>query len=259
MLSAHLLRRAALGLGVSAAIAASLALSLPHTASATNPAGDANVYAANVSDQAFSVIWTTTTKATGSSIEYGTSCAGATTTAAETPSNGFVHLASTAGGLASNTTYFYKLIVNGIVDDNGGNCYRAHTYPSQAVPPPPLATYGIVKNASCAAVAPGSIAVIFVQQPSGSSGFLAAITDANGAYALPFGDATNGSGAYVSPKQGDTIWYVVATDAAHISSMKSTYNGTSQVVPAPTRCLAGGASAPATSAPNAFAKALSAH
>ncbi|HZT97842.1 MAG TPA: hypothetical protein VFB34_13495 [Chloroflexota bacterium] len=208
------------------------AAGLTHTASA---ATNSRIQVVNISDQSFGVAWFSTGKVASSSIEYGTSCATASAKASEMPSDGFAHLAVTSGGLAANTTYYFKIVSGSSVDSNGGKCYQARTFPAESLPPPPNGIYGTVRTAGCKSTAPGSLIIVTVQHKT-KTGITTSSTMAtmsstfskmSGNWALPFAEATRVTGAFFSPAKGDTITFAAASDATHRSSGTVVYDGSS--------------------------------
>lgn len=203
-------------------------IGLPLTAAAT---GNTNIQVANLSDQSFGVTWDTASLDTGSSIQYGASCATATNTANEVPSNGYVHLANTPGGLAPNTRYFYKIVAGGVTDNNGGNCYQAQTFSPQAVPPQPETVYGVVGSCTnCTGTLAGSLVMVTLTHSGTVSAPLATIADSNGRWALPFADTTTTAGAYLPAAATDAIGFTGIVDGSHSGFGSVSYNGTAQLV-----------------------------
>ena len=223
----------AAALVATAVTAAVVASGGAHQVKASANPGDGNVQIVNVSEQGFGVAWTTTGSYTGSSVLYGTSCAGATHSVGELASNGKVHLANLSG-LLPNTKYYYKLVANGVTDNNNGACYTATTFASQSRPPLPAAIYGQADRSGCHEAAPGALVVL----TDGNSSPLAAISDSQGRWALPFGDLTDATGTYLNPGAATVLTVALSTDAFHARALKTDgtgsdpapYNGTAQTV-----------------------------
>ncbi len=212
------------------------AFSLVGTATGSTLA-NANVQTVNVSDQSFTVYWTTPTAQTGSTILFGTSCASATRSVGEVPGNGYAHLVYSPGSLAANTTYYYKLVVGGVTDSNGGKCYSAKTYAPQTVPPPPATVGGYLRTGSaCSTPVTGAVVFVTVIHNGVASAPLAVTSDSHGFYAIPFGDVTSASGQFVTKAKGDTIRIVAHGSAGKILGGSISYDGSSQVLHASNIC-----------------------
>lgn len=223
------LRVTLLGVAVCVGLLAGSALALPRIAvGGSSP--NRGVTVTNVSDQSFSVTWTTQTRETGSSIKFGTSCATATGSASEMTSNGQAHLVNAPAGLAPATTYYFKVVAGGSTDDNQGNCYKATTFKRQSVPPPPSAAIGLIKSAHCAAGLSGGVVTLTVTHKGVASLPLATISGSGGAWALPYADAANGSGTFVAPAKGDKITYTEFAGSGKPAHASVTYNGKAQIL-----------------------------
>jgi hypothetical protein len=225
----HVNRRALAGIALIAGMTAGIAFSIPQPAAGGSIANK-NVQVVNLSDQSFGVIWTTPASQTGSTLEYGRSCAATTAAATETLGLGFAHLVNTPGGLNPGTTYYFKLVVGGTVDNNSGNCYTATTYKTQSIPPPPAAAYGHVEVSSCKTPLSGALITMAVSHNGAFSASLATITDTLGSFALPFGDVTNAAGVFRGPVKGDTIRYIAYPGGASPITKTVTYDGATQVL-----------------------------
>jgi hypothetical protein len=188
----------------------------------------------NVSDQSFGVAFFTTAAAKGGLI-YGPSCSNLNSTATETPSNGLVHLVNTTGSLTPGTAFAYKPTVNGTpattcfsLTSTAGT--RAATFKSQSIPPAPATIYGQVQKSGCVLTQPQSLVLLTVKHGTTSSAPLAAIADSSGKWALPFGDTTDASGRYITPRAADIITTTAYIDATHHSADMVSYDGTAQII-----------------------------
>ncbi len=209
-----------------------------HDATASANPTNSNVQTVNQTGQSFGVAWYTSTASTGSSITYGTSCASATKSVAELPSNGYSHLVNVQGGLNPNTTYYYKIVTNGTTDSNGGSCYTANTLASQAEPPTPATVYGVFETNNCSSpVSHGLVEVVIDQGSSGSSSeTLATLTSSRGTWAIPFGVASMSDGTYETPAAGDTIDIQGFAPSSKVGGKDLAYNGKAQIFGPKTVC-----------------------
>jgi hypothetical protein len=215
-------------------------------------ASNTNIQTVNLNDHHFSVEWFSDQSVTGS-IQYGTSCGAATTTSPEQLSNGYVHLASAggAGPLASDTTFYYKVVDNGSVDDNGGQCYTAKTFHQFASPGVPTTVYGFVKSGSgCSAAAYGALTTLTVTHAGTTSLPLAAITSVSGGWNIVVGVAIDASGNFMNPTDGDTINVTAAGSVDSAGTQTAPYhpppNALQQL---PDICLSNAVSTPGGSSP----------
>ncbi|HZT96879.1 MAG TPA: fibronectin type III domain-containing protein [Chloroflexota bacterium] len=224
---------------VSLVLATMLAAGLGfHQATANANSTNLNVQTVNQTGQSFGVAWYTTRATSGGSIDYGPTCATATHSVAEQPGNGYGHLVSVPGGLAPNTTYYYKIVSSGTVDSNGGTCYTAKTLPAQTLPPTPATIYGIFETNNCSTpVAGGLVEVSLDQGSSGSSSqTLATIASSTGTWAIPFGVAAMSDGTYESPAAGDTIEIHGIGPNGKTGEKDLAYNGKAQLIGPKTVC-----------------------
>ena len=218
-------------------IAGALAMSFPGIASGSSIANK-NVQIVNLSDQSFGVIWTTPTVEKNSSMDYGTSCSAATTPVTEVSGNGRSHLVNSPGNLEANTTYYFKLVVGGVTDTNGGKCYQAHTFTQQTVPPAPAAALGFVKTAGCSAAQSGALVVLTLTYGGKTSMPLATMSSSTGIWALPMGDTTTSTGGYVPLAKGDAVQAHVYRASGNVSSVSTSYNGSAQTLELQAVCAA---------------------
>lgn len=101
-----------------------------------------DVRASNHSSSSVKITWVTDT-ATGGEVQYGED-KGALTSVAETRTNDDIHIVPLTG-LASEKTYFYKVISGGQEDDNNGDFYQ-FTTAKEVDPPPSYTIEGVVKK-----------------------------------------------------------------------------------------------------------------
>ncbi|HEV3311240.1 MAG TPA: hypothetical protein VG815_12055 [Chloroflexota bacterium] len=229
--------RAVLGLAILTGAAAGTTIGI-YQASASTPVPISAIQEVNQSGQAFGVVFTTASWATAS-LQFGNSCANATTSVNEVPNNGYNHLINVPGGLAPATTYYFKLTVGGILNDNGGYCFEASTLADQSVPPVPSTVYGILKTDSCTNPVSGGLVEVNVGKTNGStSETYATITGSNGTFALPFAETAMPDGSYSFPVLGDDINLSAHAWSTRNAGANVTYNGKNQVVGPETLCTA---------------------
>jgi hypothetical protein len=100
------------------------------------------VYITNVTDQSFTVSWTTDTAVT-SSVHYGTSTPPGSSKADSVNPTAITTHHIDITGLVANTTYFFETVSGSTVDNNGGAYYSVTTGPS-FIPPTIGTVYGYV-------------------------------------------------------------------------------------------------------------------
>lgn len=211
-------------LALSIVVAAGLVL--PRTAARADGPAVPNVQIVNLSDQDFAVSWSTDVAAS-SSIAFGTSCASATTPGAPDTGDGYVHLIDANGSLIPDTTYYYTLSNNGVVDNNGGSCYTVTTDRSFASPPIPNTIDGYVKAGGCDVAAAGALLTVTVTRGSMTSLPLATTTngDNGGGWNIVIDEATTPGGSLMNPQKDDILNVTAADQTGNTASEQVTYPG----------------------------------
>jgi hypothetical protein len=190
----------------------------------------------NLTDQSFTVSWDTRLIETGQ-VLYGTSCAGATTSAGADYGYQYSHAVDVVG-LAASTTYYYQLVSGGTTYNNGGSCYAVTTGPNLGSPPPtPIALAGSVDLSDCKTAAPGTLVKLSLSRTGLQSETVLAVTSSSGTYSSNVSDLRTQAGtAYFLPQNGDTI--TVTFDDGNLDSTTFHYSyggGNEQFIPQP--CL----------------------
>ncbi|MCE5228582.1 S8 family serine peptidase [bacterium] len=168
------------------------------------------VQVSNVTQNSFTVSWTTDANATGS-VEFGTTAGlGRSATdvrgVATSSSTHFVNVT----GLEANTRYYFDVITNGVRDNNGGAHYSVMTGADIGLPPFGNA-YGQVYIYNHVNLAYGTIVHVQVEDQNGAgtagrSGMLSALVTEGGYWCVPLGSIrASGGGSFFSYSNGDKL------------------------------------------------------
>lgn len=192
--------------------------------------------AANITDTSAVITWDTAAFEPGS-VDYGTSCAGATTA---TPSDGGANLhVISLTGLAASTKYYYSIVTGGQTYPGPGYCYSFATIPS-TMPPFPVTAAGYAYTGHNCNVPETSGIVKVVDSRTGSTSTTVErlINGASpGTYSVPFSPAAaSDSSGYFSPQTGDTIT-VTADVGVGEGSARTMWNGSDNPVIMPRICI----------------------
>lgn len=140
----------------------------------------------NVTDKSFTVSWLTDVAA-GGEVRYGTTPALGSTRGhdADIGSSAYVHHV-TIGGLTPNTIYYFDVVSDGSVDDNGGAHYQFTTPSTGSVPGVDYA-FGTVYHEDGTTPAHGAVVYVTLVDRDGSgspgaSATLSAVTNNAGAW-----------------------------------------------------------------------------
>jgi len=178
---------------VTAGLAAALSLRMLRAAVAGPAVGAvqdrpviSDIRITNVTDKSFSISWLTDVAA-GGQVNYGVTPALGSTRGHD-PDIGtstYVHHV-TIGGLAPNTTYYFDVVSNGGIDDNGGAHYQFTTPDSLSVPGVDY-VFGTVYQQDGTTPVPGAVAYVTLVDRDGSgspggSATLSAVTNSGGVW-----------------------------------------------------------------------------
>jgi hypothetical protein len=181
-------------------ILALLVLLLAGTIALAAPPGVHKYYFASVIDTSFTVSWTSDTAGTAS-INYGTTPAlGSTINDAQNNTTHYISVQPLSGG----TTYYFDIVTNGVVDDNGGLHFTITTGPMLGTPGN-RTSYGFIYQ-SGGTPAQYAIAYIKVTHLGVDSQLVAVRTNASGLWSYNLGNLrTADFTAYFPWAVGDTI------------------------------------------------------
>jgi hypothetical protein len=175
----------------------------------------AAVRVTNVSDFAFAVSWLTDLPASGQ-VRYGTTPALGHSQDDDTGAGPYTHHV-TLSGLIPATTYYFDVIADGQVDDNGGAHYQLTLPPTGGIQPGADYFWGYVYQADGITPAAGAIVYVTLEDGDGagspgSSAPLSALADAGGVWYvnLAFARTADYSAFFAYTASGSDLAHVEA-------------------------------------------------
>lgn len=174
--------------------------------------GISNIQLTNVTENSFSVVWTSAEKETGS-IVYGTSTDDIGSEAWDTRDSVVAHgeyytHSISVGNLTPETTYYYEIHSGDLVYDNSGDPYEITVPATEDSPPSFFSLFGEVTGTG----AQDAILVARISGKSGTSSYISSPVQDNGTWTLSLGGIrTQDHESYYAYSSDDTLAVTVRT------------------------------------------------
>lgn len=171
----------------------------------------------NVANSSFTVSWTTSSKTRGF-VAYGKTAGLGHIAGEQKPKSTQQHVS--VGGLAPQTTYFFKVGSQDTLYDNNGKPYQTKTAPLLPSRPEADIVYGKIVSASGA---PKAGAVVYLTFPAASG--LSTTTDSSGSWIIDLSGARTTDLSSFVPYTDQTVLGILVQEAAEVATAKIVKKG----------------------------------